>query len=70
MDTYGWILTQQGNFTKALPLIQKASTLQPDAMDIRFHLAQTLLKSGDKVKARKELEYIQSFGKDFTKMKK
>jgi putative PEP-CTERM system TPR-repeat lipoprotein len=67
MDTLGWILVEQGNLTRGLPLIQKASSLAPDMLDIRYHLAQALAKSGDKVKARKELEQLLSSGKAFAK---
>lgn len=67
LDTLGWLLVEQGNFSRGLPLLQKAVTLAPDASAVRYHLAQGLLKSGDKAKARKELEQIASSGKPFSK---
>lgn len=67
LDTMGWILLGQGDVAKGLGAIQKAGTLQPDSLDIRFHLAIALMKTGDKAKAKKELEYLLAKGKEFTK---
>jgi FimV-like protein len=68
LDTLGWMLVEQGNTARGLPMLQKAITLSPDALEVRLHLAQALLKSGDKAKARKELEQIVASGKPFPKM--
>lgn len=68
MDTLGWILVEQGNIVKGLPLIQKANSLMPDALDVRYHLALALVKSGDKIKARKELEQLLASGKGYAKI--
>jgi putative PEP-CTERM system TPR-repeat lipoprotein len=56
MDTLGWILVERNQLDRALPLLQKAVTLSPQAGDIRFHYAAALSKKGDKAQARKELE--------------
>lgn len=58
MDTLGWILVEQGDLAKGLPILLRASALAPQARDIRLHVAQGLYKSGDKAAARKELEII------------
>jgi len=68
IDTLGWILVQKGDFQRGLPLLQKAFAAAPEATDIHFHLAQALLLSGDKVKARKELEQLLAKGKPFPEM--
>jgi putative PEP-CTERM system TPR-repeat lipoprotein len=65
LDTLGWILVDQGNWSRGLPLLQKATTLAPNAADIQYHFAVALLKSGDKAKARKELEQLLASGKTF-----
>ena len=65
MDTLGWILVEQGNTGRGLPLLQKALSLAPDVAEIRYHFAVALVKSGDKAKARKELDTLLSSGKDF-----
>ncbi|WP_296951471.1 XrtA/PEP-CTERM system TPR-repeat protein PrsT [uncultured Massilia sp.] len=58
LDTLGWLLVEQGNTARGLPLLQKASGLAPNAAEIRYHLAVGLHKSGDKQGARKELDKL------------
>ena len=64
-DTLGWMLSEQGNTGRGAELLQKAVAAAPGAQVIRFHLAQTYLKMGDKAKARAELERIESTGTKF-----
>lgn len=66
LDTLGWILVEQGNAARGLPLLQRAATLAPDAADIHYHFVLGLVKSGDKAKARKELEQLLAKGKNFS----
>jgi putative PEP-CTERM system TPR-repeat lipoprotein len=65
LDTLGWILIEQGNTTRGIPLLQKAVSAAPSSADIRYHLALGLNKSGDKVNARKELEKSLAGGNNF-----
>lgn len=58
MDTLGWLLVEQGNTARGLPLLKKAVELVPKSTELRFHLAAALNKSGDKLAARKELEKL------------
>jgi len=67
LDTYGWLLTLKGDVTRGLPMLQRANNLMPNASEVRYHMAYALAKSGEKDKARKELEQITA-GKDFPKM--
>jgi putative PEP-CTERM system TPR-repeat lipoprotein len=69
LDTIGVILTEKGSkpeLARALVVLQKSITLAPQALDTRLHLAQALLKSGDKERARRELQSVldssQAFG--------
>lgn len=65
LDTLGWLLVEQGNSSRGLPLLQKASSLASGLPDIRYHLAQGLIKAGEKAKAREELEQLLASGKPF-----
>jgi len=64
-DTLGWMLVEQGKTERGLGLLEQAASLAPDAQEIRYHLAQAWLKSGDRIKARDELERILSGGAKF-----
>ena len=66
--TLGWILVEQGNTARGLPLLQKAVSLAPEAAEIRYHFALGLVKSGDKSKARKELQQLLATGKTFPRI--
>ncbi|MDB5961092.1 MAG: system TPR-repeat protein PrsT [Massilia sp.] len=68
IDTLGWILVQEGNVARGLPLLLRASALAPAAHDIRLHVAQGLVKSGDRPAARKELEAITGPGVRFAQV--
>jgi putative PEP-CTERM system TPR-repeat lipoprotein len=68
LDTLGWILVEQGNTARGLPLLQKATSLAPEAAVIRYHFVLGLVKSGDKVRARKELEQLLASGKNFSEI--
>lgn len=62
MDTLGAILTERGDTKRAVPLLQKAVALVPNAPELRLHLAQALARSGDKAGARKQLEQVLAQG--------
>ena len=57
MDTLGWIYLEQGELTRAQPLLHKAAALAPNAAEIRYHYGMLLVKTGDKRGARRELEH-------------
>jgi putative PEP-CTERM system TPR-repeat lipoprotein len=57
-DTLGWILVEQGKTKRGLDLLQQAAERAPQAPEIRYHLAVAFAKSGDKARARKELENL------------
>jgi putative PEP-CTERM system TPR-repeat lipoprotein len=68
MDTLGWMLVEKGDTARALPLLQKAVALVPNALDIQYHLAYGLAKSGDKAGARKELDKLLSQNRPFAQI--
>jgi thioredoxin-like negative regulator of GroEL len=47
-----------GDLTKGTPLLKMASSLAPTNNDIRLHYAKALVKSGDKVNARAQLDIL------------
>ncbi len=57
MDTLAVILLDQSDTQRALELLRKASQLQPKP-EIRYHLAQALVKNGRKDEARQVLREI------------
>ncbi|GAB3407725.1 PEP-CTERM system TPR-repeat protein PrsT [Massilia agilis] len=68
MDTLGWMLVEQGNTQRGVPLLQKAVALAPAAADIRYHLAFGLSKAGDKDGARKELDKLLGENRPFAQL--
>ena len=64
-DTLGWMLVEQGTTARGLELLQKAVAAAPKSQEIRFHLAQAWMKSGDKSKARDELEKVLAIDSKF-----
>src|SRR5258706_6402331 len=65
-DTLGWMLVEQGNAKRGLEVLQKAVTAAPKALEIRYHLAQALAKSGDKAQAIAQLESIVASDSKFS----
>jgi putative PEP-CTERM system TPR-repeat lipoprotein len=65
MDTLGWILVQSGDIKRGLELLSSARAAAPKSAGIRYHHAVALAKSGDRQRARKELEQLLKDNKDF-----
>ena len=62
MDTLGTLLVEQGDTTRGVELLQKASSLAPQAPDFRLDLAKGLIKAGRKEDAKKELDELAKLG--------
>jgi cellulose synthase operon protein C len=58
LDTYGWILLQNGNVKRAVELLTEAVTLAPKNASMHLHLAKALIEAADKAAARKEIEAL------------
>lgn len=65
LDTLGWILLNRNETARALTLLKQASEKAPQSVEIRYHLAVALAKSGQDAQARKELDTVLRSGKDF-----
>jgi putative PEP-CTERM system TPR-repeat lipoprotein len=69
LDTLGGILVDGADLPRGLALFKLAVAGAPDSPEIRLRYAQSLLKAGDKAKARSELKTLVDSGKDFPKLK-
>jgi len=65
LDTAGWLLAAKGDTARALPMLKRATSLQPANAMLRYHLAVALNQSGDKKAAKVELERLVSGGTPF-----
>src|SRR5438132_545064 len=64
-DTLGWLLLDQGMTARGMELLQKAFQLAPQVPGTHYHYAVALAKSGQRGKARTELERLLSSQKGF-----
>lgn len=66
LDTYGWILFEQGSYVMAKIYIEKAieyGAKEPSA-DVYEHYGDVLFKTGDKVKAMEQWKTAKKLGSD------
>ena len=56
LDTLGWTHFRLGHDEKALHFLQMANRLSPGEPEILFHLAQALVRTGNRKEAQKHLE--------------
>ena len=63
---YGWILIANDQPQRGLRLLERAAEKAPDNADIRYHLAATYAKVGEKEAARKELESLLDSDEEFS----
>lgn len=65
MDTYGWALVANGRAKEALPVLEQALALKPDAHEVHYHFAAALAAAGDTTRAKRELERLMVRARDF-----
>lgn len=70
MDTYGYFLARDSQYSKGLELLKKAALGIPEDKDIQYHLAFTYEKMGQADKAKEILEKIVYSEQAFSEQKK
>ncbi|MCB1737770.1 MAG: PEP-CTERM system TPR-repeat protein PrsT [Gammaproteobacteria bacterium] len=64
-DTYGWMLVQEGQADRAVPILLVAVEGVRNVPEVRYHYAFALYQSGDFKGARKELQRLMLMKNDF-----
>ncbi|HHJ14547.1 MAG TPA: tetratricopeptide repeat protein, partial [Gammaproteobacteria bacterium] len=66
VDTAGWVYYRNGDYARAVELLQQVVDKMPDVAIFNYHLGMALAKQGDKETARKYLEKAVNSDQDFT----
>ena len=64
-DTYGWLLVQQGQVDEGRQILEQVIKVLPGVPEVQYHYAVALMKSGEKLKARKILINLLANGQSF-----
>ena len=57
-DTLGWILSKRGQVNKAMKTLERAISLQKDAVEPHYHLAQVAMEANERKKAVKAIQNV------------
>jgi putative PEP-CTERM system TPR-repeat lipoprotein len=64
-DTYGWLLVQEGQLERGVPMLAKAMRALGDVPEVRYHHAVAVIRSGDREHGRQLLEALLAEGNPF-----
>jgi len=64
-DTYGWLLVQEGQLERGLPMLEKAIKSLGTVPEVRYHHAAAVIRSGDSKRGRQLLESLLAEGVPF-----
>lgn len=56
LDASGWVLLRSGHLDRALPVLQRAESRDPNSDLIRYHMAMAELQSGQRAKGQADLK--------------
>ena len=56
LDTYGWVKWKLGEYSEAVPALERAVRGAPKSQEMRYHLGMAQLSAGNLSEARKHLE--------------
>ncbi|MGQ8365037.1 XrtA/PEP-CTERM system TPR-repeat protein PrsT [Glaciecola sp. 1036] len=70
LDTLGWVLSLQGDFTQGLDYLRRSYSINAQDPNNRFHIAYTLEKLGRINEAKRELKVLLSDFGEFEKRQK
>ncbi|MES1195796.1 MAG: tetratricopeptide repeat protein, partial [Steroidobacter sp.] len=65
LDTRGWYKYKRGDYQGAVNLLQQAAGVQATSATIHYHLGMALLRSGNSVSARSNLQTAVASGQPF-----
>jgi Flp pilus assembly protein TadD len=65
LDTHGWVRFKRGEFTQAVPVLERAVSESPNSKVLRFHLGMAQYKSGQRDQAISNLERALDGGARF-----
>jgi putative PEP-CTERM system TPR-repeat lipoprotein len=68
LDTYGWIIAQQGQYNQALTLLRNAYAMDSTNPAISFHLAYVLTQLGREIEALTAVKNSLSVGTSFDEL--
>ncbi|NQZ86724.1 MAG: PEP-CTERM system TPR-repeat protein PrsT [Colwellia sp.] len=68
VDTYGWILFKNNKFEQALKTLNQAKSIDSTNTEIRYHLAETLIKLSRESEAKVELDYVLTRSRSKTEL--